>query len=254
MRGNVKLVASLITRNELDRYLPMCIEHLLEFCDEIRVLDDHSDDGTSSYLTSLNSGKIHVSSLDSGTFFDHEGHARQVLIDWTLQGSPTHVLAIDADEFISDGQELRKQIESHEKTQVFTLCMQEVWRADEQLSIRMDGGWVPHEVTVVWSPPLIGRSTIRNQALACGRVPKEAEQLTRRGASFTGVSILHFGWACEVDRQKRYDRYAVHDGGNFHASTHLNSIMWPDHKVNLCRQRWPMALKTEQIRRRANRA
>jgi glycosyltransferase involved in cell wall biosynthesis len=46
----VKLIASLIVRNELKRYLEPCVAHLLEFCDEIRVLDDRSDDGTREWL------------------------------------------------------------------------------------------------------------------------------------------------------------------------------------------------------------
>ena len=42
--------------------------------------------------------------LDGGTFYEHEGRARQKLLTLTQELEPTDVLAIDADEFVADGQ------------------------------------------------------------------------------------------------------------------------------------------------------
>ena len=49
--SEMRLVASLIGRNELSRYLVPCIESLQEFCDEIRVVDDYSTDGSFQWLS-----------------------------------------------------------------------------------------------------------------------------------------------------------------------------------------------------------
>ena len=43
--AEVKLAASLILRNERARYLDACLSSLLEFCDDICVVDDGSTDG-----------------------------------------------------------------------------------------------------------------------------------------------------------------------------------------------------------------
>ncbi len=58
----------------------------------------------------------------------------------------------------------------------------------------------------------------------------------------SGVILYHLGWLNENTRQQRYDRYAEHDKGNFHARRHLESIMWADRRVRLQTQHWPQAL------------
>lgn len=240
----MKLCASLIVRNERSRYLEPCIGHLLEFCDEIRILDDGSTD---SWIHDLRDAwgddghRIVILAEKDSRFFDHEGRARQDLLDFTLGGNPTHVLAIDADEFVADGRKLRETLRQDDRADVFSLCMQEVWNADEaELDIRQDGGWVEHDVSVVWRPDRLRKPlTVADRALACGRVPE-----TVRGArtAHSGTSLLHFGWASRAEREARHGRYVVADGGQFHAGTHLDSIMWPDNRIDFSHISWPPAL------------
>lgn len=217
-----KLVASLIVHNELDRYLLPCVEALGSFCDEIRVWDDGSTDGTREALARYPC--VEVAGTPESAFYDHEGKARQAALEWALEGKPTHVLAIDADELILEGEQLRAELARGE---AWSLCMREVWRArDHALEIRQDGGWCEHPVSMVWRVPArMGRWQMPNRVLACGRVPAPVATLRAR---FTDVAVYHFGWACKADRQARYDRYAKHDGGRFHRSSHLESILWPD--------------------------
>lgn len=59
---------------------------------------------------------------------------------------------------------------------------------------------------------------------------------------FSGVGLLHFGWANVAERAARYERYVVADNGRFHARAHLDSIMWPDDRVTVERREWPDAL------------
>lgn len=240
----MNLAASVIVRNELDRYLVPFITHLQAFCDQIVVVDDFSDDGTFEWLASAD--RVNVIQLPSnGEFFSgHEGHRRQYLLDYTLNQRPDWVLAIDADEFITDPVMIRDYIEG--PREVGLLDMEEVWKAGPtQLSIRTDGGWRPHACPILWKTSLSGRRgqrlRIADRALACGREPQQIRRYMGK-ARPTGASILHFGWAKESGRPARFERYVTADGGQFHQNAHLQSIMWPDSKVRLEQKPWPILL------------
>jgi len=238
----MKLVASLIVHNELGRYLKPCIMALESFCDEIRVLDDGSTDGSAEWLRTRES--VQFSGTFGQEFFLDEGRARNNLLDWTLEAEPTHVLAIDADEFITDGRAMRSALEHNPAQPVWTLKMEEVWKADtENLWIRNDGGWHAHEIPCLWRvPEQMGTEyRIQDRALACGREPVAVRNQYRRSIK-TGESILHFGWTNEAARNDRYQRYVTHDGGEFHANQHIQSIMYPDNRVRLQGRPWPPSL------------
>jgi glycosyltransferase involved in cell wall biosynthesis len=247
----MKLVAGLIVKNELGRYLPECVGHLLEFCDQIVVLDDGSTDRTGEWLDDNASGwdqiVVHHVDPEDGFFAGHEGRKRQQLLIHTLNQQPDWVLNIDADEFVTDGKLVRDYIEVEpQPRQVGVLDMEEVWKADKDwIHTRMDGGWRPHPVPCLWSAKLSGMRgralQISNKALACGREPEVVRRYFGR-ARPTGASILHFGWANESGRRPRYERYVEADGGRFHRNTHLDSIMWPDDKVTLAKHTWPKPL------------
>lgn len=246
----MKLVAGMVVHNELSRYLESCLASLLEFCDEVRVLDDRSTDGTYEWLISgaqLLRGISAVGNRQEG-FYEHEGRIRQQLLDWTLGAQPTHILAIDADEFIADGQVLRNAVENLPGQEIWTLAMQEIWKADEgALWIRSDGGWRSHNAPILFRVPerLPSNWAIADKQLACGREPVYIRNQFGN-ALRTGTEILHFGWTNVSERQARYERYAVADGGRFHASAHLQSILWEDRRVRLSRREWPAGLVSQQ--------
>lgn len=242
----MKLIASIIVRNELGRYLELCVAALLEFCDEVRVLDDYSSDGTYEWLISGTQVARGVSAIANfgEKFYEHEGRARGRLLDFTLSGNPTHVLSIDADEFVGDGRAIRAAIDMDDEQPVWTLAMSEVWKADARsLWLRRDGGWRVHNAPVLWRVPKRLDTTwrIKDVALACGREPM-AVRAQFRHALKTGTEILHFGWANVDERQARYERYVEHDDGQFHNKRHLDSIMYPDRRVALTRHDWPRDL------------
>ena len=233
----------MMVKNELHRYLEPCVEHLLEFCAQIRVVDDHSDDGSLEYLQSIE--RVEVLRNPGPGFFEHEGRVRQTLLEWTFQAKPTHVLAIDADEFVADGVALREGLERGSRRGVWSLVMDEVWDASEAgLLIRTDGGWRPHPVPVLFAVPAARdrQWRINPRPLACGRSPVA---VTRHAGSAQpcGSSLLHMGWANRAERASRHHRYVVADGGRFHAGSHLDSIMWDDDRVDLTIRHWPERLE-----------
>lgn len=239
----MKLVASLIVRNEADRYLEPCLDHLAEFCDEVVVLDDGSDDGTPEIAASAG---VNLLRSEAPEFDAHEGRARQTLLAYTLAQEPTHILAIDADEFIDDGLKLREQIEHSQRlVGVWHLRMEEIWELDgDCLCIREDRLWRSHNQPIVWRALEGVKWQIADKALASGRVPPAAWQA--RSRHLNNRSVLHFGWANESTRQARYDRYMRIDCGRFHRDDHLRSIMLPPEQIMLRGRPWPAALEAHR--------
>lgn len=242
----MKLVASLIVAEvERDRYLEPCVGHLLEFVDEVVLLFDGDGSWSSDLVDVWGAAGVRVVGVtpspgeDPVDFFAHEGRARQRLLEATLARSPSHVLAIDADEFVADGAAVRRACST--PFNVWTLEMEEIWELDgDCLCVRQDGGWESHPVVMLWRVGGPRGLKILDRALACGRVPVAASSAPRRRPA--GTSVLHFGWANRSERFARHRRYAIADGGRFHASAHLDSILWPDEKVDLEGRPWPAAL------------
>lgn len=245
--ADIRLCASLVCRNELSRYLPLVLENLLGFCDQIVIVDDGSDDGTREFLVEHDDPRISVFLNPRPTFFEHEGQTRQRLLVETLAHEPTHVLNVDCDELVSDGHELRRLLSDQPNVDVWGLSIEEVWGTTEnRLLIREDGGWRSHPLNVLWRvPSAINDLKIMDRRLACRRVPTTVWQQPARA---TGVSLLHFGWANKHERAARYARYQQHDRGRFHASSHLRSIMAPDHRVKLRARDWPEGPEFDAVR------
>lgn len=251
----MNLCASLVVRNELGRYLAPCIEHLLAFCDHVVVMDDGSDDGTREWLKECAvidlDGRLVVYYRDRSTFFEHEGRTRQRLLDWTLREQPTHVLNLDADEFVSDGAALRARIGREPDVPIWSLEIEEVWTAGDTLGVREDGGWRSHPLPVLWRVDPAVNYRIMDRKLACRRVPTQILRSSSRAVA-SGVSLLHYGWADPTERAVRLARYREHDGGRFHANAHLDSIEYADDdpRLQLRERPWPEGAVFDALRER----
>lgn len=243
----MRLVASMITKNEMDRYLPLAVSHLLTYVDEIRVLDDGSTDGTYEFLLDISG--VEVKRNPGPSFFEHEGQARQNLLDFVLASGADYALGIDADEFVGDPSQIKDVMESA-TLPVYLLSLVEAWKVDHGgISIRVDGHWGPRKVPMLYQLPqtAIRRGNnrgwqIQNKKLACGREPIIVVRSSRQ-APLLDTQIFHFGWTRESARQARAERYFEHDGGKFHADRHLQSILWPDSKIMLRGYPWPVGLR-----------
>lgn len=252
----MKLTAMMVMHNEAGRYLSEALESLLDFCDSVAILDDGSTDNSAKIVR--HHSRIALLESFRSTFYENEGHTRQTLLDFTImEEQPTHILAIDADEFVADGTAVRKAIEIGNPQGVWGLQMQEVWRAEEDhLQIRIDHHWKPHPVPILFEVPTRrdGNWRISPRALACGREPMTVAKLWARSRVKEPVTeILHFGWACEADRNDRYQRYVTHDSGVYHNNAHLESIMWPEEQVGLMRRAWPATIDKDHVYARTSR-
>jgi glycosyltransferase involved in cell wall biosynthesis len=219
----MRLVASMVVRNEMDRYLPRCIDELREFCDEIRVLDDGSTDGTSDYLR----GTTGVYVLDNGgpPYAEDKLAASRALHEWTLVAEPTFILAVDADEFVTDGIRLREVCAAAlAERAVLGLRMVEVWDRSGAMypgswAARVDDRWRPHHVPIIYHVPEDSAPMAWDDVYT-GRVPRwvrEAPFVT------TDIDILHLGWSNPAERRQRQFWHA----GDEHDPEHVESIARP---------------------------
>lgn len=251
----MRLIGSMVARNEVDRYLELAIEHALTYCDEVVILDDGSTDELADpewvYSRFTNVTVERRERAGDGPTFDHEGRTRQLLLESTMEQDPTHIIVIDADEFVADPEGLRAGL-GQGSTIGYRLCMEEAWRADpDGIDIRCDGGWHPHAVPIVFRAPaeLYGDWRIQDQALACGREPVAMRKLQTQGESTElDVEILHFGWVNLAEREQRFQRYVAADGGKFHRNAHIQSIAFPDSRIDFERIAWPAGLDSVRDR------
>jgi hypothetical protein len=239
---------------EQDRYLAPFLDHLLDFCDEVRV---RCEDTEILFDPALAVEVMYA----KPSFFNHEGNARQQLLEHAMRGLPTHLLAIDADEFVGDGQKLRAAMEAGGQNGVWKLEMTEVWGADKDaLHVRMDGKWPPRPIGIAFEVPQdhhVNRQKRRHwrlppSAAASGRVPILTQAASNRTSVPPTTSVLHFGWACKADRVARHARYANAEGFG-HDNRHIASIMFSDAQVQTKPIPWPPSLDKKTLLARVNR-
>lgn len=226
----MKLVVAMPVRNELDRYLERAIGHALTYADEVCVLDDGSTDGGYEWLRDDVAG-VRLRRFDGPAWDERDGDeslTRQALLDLAHEAEPTHILALDADELVPRGRELRQLIITHPQQQVWTLRLVEVWER-EPCKIRVDGLWRPRWAPICWQAQDCDDEDwqIEKKRCACPRHPPAVRTLNQMGAGrkAKGVDVLHLGWMDPATREARAARYDRVDGGDYHNADHLASIL-----------------------------
>lgn len=229
----MRIFASLVVRNEADRYLESCLKWNSQWWDELFVYDDRSDDDTVPVCARY-TDKIVIRPEEAQTFLEDEGAYRSAA--WESMGEvcgltdEDWVFSIDADEFLvpKGNGEIRETLRDLAQATVNSnhnsadIRIPEVWSLDgPRLMLRQDGWWA------TMSLPRLTRylpddKVFRNKKMGCGSTPKYSYQQPLNRISM--VTLLHFGYAREEDRRARYDRYmGLPDHG--HNPKHIKSII-----------------------------
>ena len=229
-----RIIANMVIRNEADHYLDAVLERLSEQVDEIVITDDASTDN-SVEIAAKYTNKINV--LEEPTFKVHEGRLRQA--SWNFLEAATTpttddwILAIDADEFLyEDEPGLMRTHISQPHLDVISIAFFHMWSPTH---FRTDGGWHPHGSTRLFRYEHGG--TFKDAALACGSEPQYVfwRVVNFRNAYLidSGLRMQHLSYIKDEDKLAKYERYSTLDGGQFHAGSHIQSIIDPLEQVSL---------------------
>ncbi len=225
----VKITASLVLRNEADRYLASVLEWNSQWWDELFVYDDQSTDITLSICAEY-TDKIVSRPNGITTFMEDEGAYRQAawgaMIDTCNLSDGDWVFSLDADEFLVGGddlyQELRGVVRACEASgsNAWAVPIPEVWDSAGPLRIRTDGFW--GTMTLPRLTVIRPEWKFHNKKMGCGSTPSYsyANMFTNEPT----LKLLHFGYARDEDRQVRSSRYlALRNHG--HNPKHIKSIL-----------------------------
>jgi len=212
------LAVSMIVRNEADRHLIRCMENVARMPARCYVTDDGSTDDTASICEDYGCTVRRT----SPRFWQHEGRARQSHLEWMAQWlSPGDwVLALDADETVSQPDALEQIIHSAERLndQAITLPLYEFWSETEY---RVDGYWFGTQAPVLYK--WREGAKIADREMGCGREPTFVRnvQVFRQ----TVVHLQHWGYLHPEDRSRKHKAYSERLGGHGHDNGHVNSII-----------------------------
>lgn len=217
-----RVIASMIGRNEADRYLEEVLDALQEHVDAIVFTDDGSEDST--FLMARDAGAYTIRLSDS-LFEENEGKLRE--ISWEhLTKIARHgdwILSIDCDEKLFAPDDLHKLIEETSAS-VMMATFYHMW---DDTHYRVDKAWKPDQQPRLFKYHKEGH--VMQRALACGQYPTYVKQMVRDGkVADPGLKMQHLGYLSDEDKLMKFERYMRIDGGKYHSLRHLESIVDPN--------------------------
>lgn len=221
----MKLIASMVGRNEESRYLKEVLDHLEPMVDMVVFTDDASTDNTAQIardagakvysnpepLFTINEGQFR-----NGAWQNISNHAEEG--DW--------ILAIDCDEKLYvTGPQTLEELMANERYSVLGITFYHMWNRTQY---RVDKLWAPTVSTRLFR--FIPGGSIQRRELACGAEPTYVRNMVqcRQFLPNTGLKMQHLGYIDDEDKVIKYKRYMELDNGRFHNISHLESIIDPD--------------------------
>ena len=218
-----RVIAQMVARNEVDRFLPDVLEHLSKLVDLIVFTDDASDDGTPLIAKGFGC-ETFESPWDESQFKINEGALRQYawhnLEKFAQQGD--WILAIDADEKLYGRNPLSEVIKTN--MDVLGIVFYHMWN---ETHFRVDKAWRPSVSSRLFR--YYPNGMFKQRKLACGSEPTYVQELIRMQKVDwnTGLHMQHLGYVKDEDKKAKHERYMLLDGGDFHSRAHIESIMDP---------------------------
>lgn len=225
----MKIIASIVLRNEEKRFLKSFLEWHSNIFDYIYIFDDQSSDATVDICRQY-TDLIDIRKNDEPSFSDHEGKFRQTA--WNNMSKTCHlmkndwVVSLDADEFFTaiKGKEkdtLSQLIDygSHTKKLAIAIEKVEIWNTNP-FQARVDGFWRRDKSIrlVKWRP----KATFVNSKLGCGSIPEYGIQNYIHGIHI--AHLLHCGYSIPGTAEKKYELYKNIDD-NKHNPEHIKSLL-----------------------------
>lgn len=214
----MRLIAQMVVRNEEGRYLREVLDHTSQFVDKIVVTDDFSDDNTAQICADHGA---EVQQTERNMFVENEGALRskawEFLENFAEPGD--WILALDADELFYPVK-LREWMQT--RYSVLGITFYHMWT---ETHYRVDGAWGPTISSRMFK--FIPGGKFKDRTLACGSEPTYVSDFVRRRdfAPHTRFKMKHLGYLLDKDKEVKYERYSLLDGGRFHSKRHIDSII-----------------------------
>lgn len=217
----MRIYAHMVVRNEAHRYLESCLAWTARFVDKIHVFDDQSTDNSRDIAARYATISRNTSGV---SFTGNEPLFRQTAWDTFVETMRPElgdwVLCIDADEFLvaltgNIRQQLITDIDVAYETNDRSILIRipEVFAVvDGTPKIRIDGFW-----PTICAPRLCAYEP--DGRFYRGSVPDYAAHPIH---GWSGLVLLHYGYADYDDRIEKYLRYS---DDNVHNQNHVRSIL-----------------------------
>lgn len=225
-----RLIGSLVIHNEADRYLEDCIRWMQNFLDDLFVYDDRSTDKSVEIAKDLGCTVV-IRPEEYPSFMKHEGkfrsHAWNALKNKMGMKEGQWILSFDADEFLVGDDvlgSLDRAIQNAQRRSKLGIILPfpEVFKyQDGKAFVRTDGFW-----NQIKGPRLfmyLNQGKWNMKPMGCGSEPLYVTQQKSTNQNF-GLNMLHFGYARDVDKQIKYQRYSALEKHG-HANSHIESIL-----------------------------
>jgi hypothetical protein len=221
MTASPRVVAHLVVRDEMHRWLGPCLERLVRQFDTVTVFDDGSTDGSAEYARAVGCVVGHRPD-HVPAFLEHEAACREYAWSWMIDAVELDpddiVVALDADEIISGDRHTIRSIVSLSSACRFVCAIDEIFSVDAAGTPlrRVDGQW--GRINGVRIARVGRQREFRSQRLGCGSVPAA----TGEWATTALIVIRHLGYLRPEDRRAKFDRYI---GRREHRQQHVRSIL-----------------------------
>lgn len=224
--GN-KLTAMMIVRNEANRYLKMVLDDLVQYVDEIVILDDNSTDNTYE-LCATYPKVVVLDRVRKGEFGQDESVPRWSLWQATLRTNPDWILAVDADEvFENRFKSVVRSMINQTTYDWYAFRFYHFWHS--MTHYRVDKLWAP----INYGPRLVryipgARYTWHDKRLHGGSIPPNIYYDYPGRQS--DIRIKHYGYAAGPEETRRkYEWYVARDpSSQFCPREHYDSMLDPE--------------------------
>lgn len=197
----MRVFGMLRVKNEA-RWIERAIRSILPLCDQVLVMDDHSDDNTPVLCASFPKVTV-LQSPFSGLDETRDKN-------WLLERarSADWIVCIDGDEMLAPGgvETMRQAMSGNAES--ISMRIPYLWDSENQ--IRVDGVYGEFRRHSAFRPCSHVYVSNGGGGFHCGNVPAQA----RRRALTIDAQLLHFGYLHAADRERKYCWYNASDPAN----------------------------------------